>query len=102
MHPLSSRLGLIQLLLLRPLRKPTRRREGERRAQRVERLVEQPLERSPVTQGQGLQSERRRVQSGVVASKKKLTSRRNNKHNNRDRPNSSKDWILFGGHFQPA
>ena len=67
-----------------------------------ERLVEQPLERSPVTREQGLQWERLQVQSVAVVSKRKLTSRRNNKHHNRDRPNNSKRWILLRGHFPPA
>jgi len=68
----------------------------------VELLVELPLVRSRVTRGPGPQSERRRVQFAVVGNKRKLTSRRNNKPNNKDRPNNSKHWILFGGHFQPA
>jgi len=64
--------------------------------------VEQPLEGSLVMRGKGLQSERRRAQYMGAASKRKLTSRPNNKPNNKGRPNNSKHWILFGGHFQPA
>ncbi len=90
MPVLSSRLGLIQPLLLLPRRSPTKRREGQQKVLQAERLVAQPLAQSLATRAPAPQSERRRVQSGVVDSKRKLTSRQNSKPNNRGRLNSSK------------
>jgi len=69
---------------------------------RQELLAEQPLGRSLVMLEKGSRSELRRARSGGVVNKRKLTSKRSNKPSNRDRPNNSRQWILFGEHFQPA